>query len=63
MRLPALAAALSGKPRSSFRLMSSQAQVIAVDKPLVSVVMPVHNGERFLDEAIWSIRNHNLTQL
>ena len=43
--------------------MSSQAQVIAVDKPLVSVVMPVHNGERFLDEAIWSIRNHTLTQL
>ena len=26
-------------------------------KPLISVILPVYNGEKYLEEAIWSILN------
>ncbi len=35
----------------------------AAAEPRISVVMPVHNGGRFLDEAILSIRNQTLCQI
>ena len=43
--------------------MSTANAIVVEDPPLVSVVMPVHNGERFLDESIYSIRNQTLQQL
>jgi len=34
---------------------------MSVDSPTVSVLMPVYNCERYLDEAIWSIREQTFT--
>ena len=41
----------------------AEAYAMLADTPLVSVIMPVHNGEPFLDEAIRSIRDQTLADL